>query len=973
MTHQHTSAINWHDYFKSKDLITSPLIFSSFLIPELIDFENFLTNLIRQSAIPVTAHFAEQFIKKNLLPIIANKITLTLSLEYNAAQEMDYLAGATAQEQFQYFLLVLQKEKNDLFKKYAVLENTLHLLFKHFKIFTQTILERIRHDYQAITTQWLTEGNFHLANISFSGDPHENNNQVATLTWQADNNRTTKIFYKPRSCDNDAIWMQVLAFVTKKSTLSFKSFKMIKRKEYAWVEYVTQLPCPKNKLADFYQRMGGLLALIYLLGGNDIHAENLIANGEHPIIIDLETLFQPIIGSPKLDGPPSTPLYVLSQFMLPCRTCNIEKQKSMDVSVLRNLGGQTSVINSLLISGIGEKKIKISSNQHVFAAQKNMPSGINPLDYQHDFTQGFTTVYRFVLNNRAEILGLLNKTNSTKARVIQRSTYDYAMILSALNHPDLLSSPQKKHDFIIERLKKLAHPFEAMLMDSEVTALSQGCIPTFWIDNATTQLLDGYGKTIPLKIFRDSHAQVHYILQQRACVRDLTLQLFMIDASFDAARASDYVLQDHANPVATNNNLITLGLQNNPEHTITVKKCASLNDKKLHQLLTEHAQSLVNVLSALEIPAENIIVGWPTIHTFPDHSASPSVTDSTLYDGFLGFALTYAYLAVIMQDSAFKTKAQRCLEKYWHNTTMPGNLSHQQSQPGGFYGYLGGGVLTLARIANLWKSDCYHDWIKALLKKGEDYVAATPKNRDLNDFLSFATEFDWALGKLGYLAALIYSEPLLPDELLNQRDLLRLYQTITQRLPAQFPASFFDKRHFPRNHGMAHGITGILYALHLCIHQAGLPSVPLYEQYGLLQTIQTDLYQETAKPYWCNNTGGYTLAVLQMSQQLTELKATGESAFKKILPLLEQYLQHNKPNLCHGNTGLLEIALSAYKHELLTAAEYQQFVTRCIAAIKKSMFTHQERFYTGLMPGYCGMLYQTLRALDPDTVPAILL
>ncbi len=35
------------------------------------------------------------------------------------------------------------------------------------------------------------------------------------------------------------------------------------------------------------------LALFYALEATDFHHENLIAEGEHPVPIDLETLFQP--------------------------------------------------------------------------------------------------------------------------------------------------------------------------------------------------------------------------------------------------------------------------------------------------------------------------------------------------------------------------------------------------------------------------------------------------------------------------------------------------------------------------------------------------------------------------------------------------------------------------------------------------------------------------------------------------------
>ena len=37
----------------------------------------------------------------------------------------------------------------------------------------------------------------------------------------------------------------------------------------------------------FYERQGGYLALLYMLQATDFHHENLIAAGEHPVLLDL--------------------------------------------------------------------------------------------------------------------------------------------------------------------------------------------------------------------------------------------------------------------------------------------------------------------------------------------------------------------------------------------------------------------------------------------------------------------------------------------------------------------------------------------------------------------------------------------------------------------------------------------------------------------------------------------------------------
>jgi lantibiotic modifying enzyme len=62
----------------------------------------------------------------------------------------------------------------------------------------------------------------------------------------------------------------------------------------------------QEEIKRYYQRAGQLLCLLYVLGANDCHNENLIACGEHPVLVDLETLmhhpFREIAGQERKEG-----------------------------------------------------------------------------------------------------------------------------------------------------------------------------------------------------------------------------------------------------------------------------------------------------------------------------------------------------------------------------------------------------------------------------------------------------------------------------------------------------------------------------------------------------------------------------------------------------------------------------------------------------------------------------------------------
>lgn len=45
-----------------------------------------------------------------------------------------------------------------------------------------------------------------------------------------------------------------------------------------------------DEVSDFYYKIGELLCILYTLNSKDFHCENIIADGDSPVLIDLETL-----------------------------------------------------------------------------------------------------------------------------------------------------------------------------------------------------------------------------------------------------------------------------------------------------------------------------------------------------------------------------------------------------------------------------------------------------------------------------------------------------------------------------------------------------------------------------------------------------------------------------------------------------------------------------------------------------------
>ncbi len=100
-----------------------------------------------------------------------------------------------------------------------------------------------------------------------------------------------KVVYKPRDLKLDQKWQDYLQDMSQKAGLGkFLTPWIIEKKGYGYEEFIKSTPVTgKEGFPLFYFRCGFLLGIAYVLQGTDLHAENMIACGDWPVLIDLET------------------------------------------------------------------------------------------------------------------------------------------------------------------------------------------------------------------------------------------------------------------------------------------------------------------------------------------------------------------------------------------------------------------------------------------------------------------------------------------------------------------------------------------------------------------------------------------------------------------------------------------------------------------------------------------------------------
>lgn len=120
-------------------------------------------------------------------------------------------------------------------------------------------------------------------------DPHNGGRTVARL----DSAAGPSLYYKPRPVEMEAGWAIFVRWFNQQDhgMPSLAALPVADRGEYGWMAAAVEKPCADFRL--FHERAGMLLALFDLLSGVDFHAGNIVACGDFPMPVDLETLFHP--------------------------------------------------------------------------------------------------------------------------------------------------------------------------------------------------------------------------------------------------------------------------------------------------------------------------------------------------------------------------------------------------------------------------------------------------------------------------------------------------------------------------------------------------------------------------------------------------------------------------------------------------------------------------------------------------------
>ncbi|MEV5103720.1 type 2 lanthipeptide synthetase LanM family protein [Streptomyces massasporeus] len=448
----------------------------------------------------------------------------TMILEINVARVRGRLASAaTAQARYRLFVDSLADPgvQHCLWTQYPVLARCVAELLEHWVADRTRLARHLRDDLEELCEDLLCgvrPGG--VAAVGFGqGDVHRQGRSVCRVDFRD----APPVFYKPRSLAVDEQFGRLVHRFNQDSPYALRTPRTLTRQDHGWAQCVTARPCAAARdVAGFYWRTGALLALVHALRGTDFHHENIMAVGEHPVLVDLEALLHPRApGKPAPNGaggpqgePEEPALAVLRESvrataLLPTKVVLDGAPAGTpagDCSGLDGAAGQPSITPVPVEKNPGTDEVHIVW-EHVRSPgshnRPRLPDGTpaRAADHLTDVLAGFRFGYDWISARRAELLapgGLLDGFAGTPVRFLPRPSFVYGKVLTESMHPDFLRDALDR-ECGTARLcgGRYAGPAGETVVRAEMDAVLRGDIPLFEALPGTRDLLLDDGRSVP--------------------------------------------------------------------------------------------------------------------------------------------------------------------------------------------------------------------------------------------------------------------------------------------------------------------------------------------------------------------------------------------------------------------------------------------------------------------------------------------
>lgn len=871
-------------------------------------------------------------------------IQKTLILETNIARIQDRLSGDTKAERYASFIKLISTnaERLSIFLEYPVLARRVWQMLEQWYAVSCEFIERLTADYSLLNKHFSLGSSQVIALTGGAGDVHCQGRSVQVVEFA----NKKKIVYKPRSLAVDCVFADLLRFLSRKGLKpDLKAPDAIDKGDYGWCEYIVRKDCKTEaQIKRFYERQGAWLALFYLLGSCDLHLENLIASGEYPVVIDLETVFHPDLIERTIGSADELALIKLFESVMsvgllpnPVRAAG----RSMDSSGIgakpdQVLPFDVDTVEDLdsdeIFVGVAPGRIgEIHSNPRLKGAN------VDPAKYHKQIKDGFTGTYRVLRELSPELVGengwFARFTNVPIRAVLRPTSYYSSLRLESL-HPNF-NRKALDQDLIIRDFWSVVRssPVYEKIIASERRQFHAGDIPYFSTTPGSRDLTGGDGTVIESVLAKTGIEVVEdrFKLMSEA---ELNAQLWYIDAALQSMSIKNTaILQAKGYP---------------RKCTDFLDAAVACGDRLVETAIIHNDESSWLCLID-EGGTEEILYKLGLIK-------------QNLYGGSLGIALFLGYLYAITGNSQYRQVAEGCLNQ------LRANHYSGLNSVGAYVG-LCGLIYVNMHLAKIFGWNDLHQRTSFAL----DLLPGLIASDQVLDLIS---------GCAGAIPVLLAYSNYVPES-----RALGLARACGQKLlnyatPGSRPGTL-NWTSLPMSRGFSHGISGIAFALS---ELAAATNEKEYFSAFIAAVGQeaelfkgnhwTDIPSNPHGVAWCHGTAGIALSRLKIYQRHKLPPAKEEAVRALNFSIANPSLVEH--TICHGSVGNLEpflLASELFPEEEIWKKELDLRSEQVLADINTYGWRTKlpsQCTEPGLMIGLAGIGFQLLRLHAKQKVPSIL-
>lgn len=818
------------------------------------------------------------------------------------------------------------------FETYPVLLRSVKVKLNNWVRVSAQFLKRLDVDRALIEEKFIISKNVSLIDVICAGDTHNDGHSVLVLKFSSND----QLIYKPRSVKLEKGYQDYLAWANERMPgVDLRLMKILDRTDYGWVEFIENYSIQKEELIEkYYYRLGVLTALVYSINGVDIFFENLIAAGDQPVIIDLETMFHDSLEDNKPGGPKTTLQNWLFRSVagigiLPQPGVGSSDSDVFDVSVM---GARTNAEAPYKVTGIenfGNSDMRITEiSGWIPDAKSSLKNDISRSSKGFHVFKGLNVGFDFLLEYKDQLSGndgmIYRWFAAADRRLIVRDTKIYGTLQQDENHPDLLRD-QLDREWHWDNLwaDVVDRPFLEHFVKSELGQLRQGDIPYFCGSIGSTCVTGGDG-----------------------CVIDLQslIELTPIDlVSEKLQKLSELDVAEQVRVAATQ-----LGLSNFPGVTqpIFSKKMSCVDAAITVAEFIDHRIKAIGCRNWCD----------NSLNPVPKSEEDPVTTvpiDPFLYDGLCGVAMYFCDVGEVTGD------------RYWTGRSIEIYAGILEELSGDDH-YSSSGFVGIASVIY-----AINRCISVSATFGQFENQLVRLTRRVEKGIESETVMDVLLGLAGTgLAVLPFAERKRDPRLrtLLAKIYFKLINWIESNLEINEPASGIE---FIR--GFSHGFSGIALAVYRLGDFLGeADSLDITKRLLVKESRLvsdggwTDRHQYQGKELvgWCHGSSGIALVLSELSQRVQLEK-----------PLLDYYAAAKENTLkngfydshciCHGSVGNL-MCLKACGFDHIRGKDLSDRLMLEILNEGFSSFGRAQTMGIGLMTGLIGSGYLFLSESDSE-------